>query len=68
MYLAVFIKKVDLPFVIEQDKQFITKDKVRIINYGWKGGVMIQFTLYDTKFSFICCHLESGQNKVDARL
>ena len=29
---------------------------------------MLQFTLYDVKFSFINCHLETGQNKTEARL
>lgn len=39
-----------------------------LLGYGWKGGVMIQFTLYDTTFSFVNCHLESGQTKVHQRL
>ena len=60
MFLAIFINVKDIRFLVDYDKQFITKDKVRIINYGFKGGVMIQFTLYDTRFSFINVHLESG--------
>ena len=39
--LAVFVKISDMKFLVDIDKQFITKDKVRIINYGFKGGVMI---------------------------
>ena len=35
---------------------------------GLKGCVMIQFVLYDMKFSFINTHLASGVDKSDARL
>ena len=49
----------------ELKKSYVMKD---LLGYGWKGGTMIQFTLYDTSFSFINCHLESGQNAVDKRL
>ena len=60
IFLVVFVKTLDARFLKDSDKNYITKDKISFINYGFKGGVMIQFTLYDTKFSFVNCHLESG--------
>ena len=60
-----FVKVYDWYFMREMKKSYVMKD---ILGYGWKGGTMIQFTLYDTSFSFINCHLESGQNAVDKRL
>lgn len=65
IFLVVFVKKLDCKFVREVEKNNAIKD---LLNYGWKGGVMIKFTLYDTTFSFVNCHLESGQNKVNQRL
>ena len=60
-----FVKVYDWYFMRELKKSYVMKD---LLGYGWKGGTMIQFTLYDTSFSFINCHLESGQNAVDKRL
>ena len=57
IFLVVFVKEFDCRFMRDTGKNYIMKD---MIGYGWKGGVMIQFTLYDTTFSFINCHLESG--------
>lgn len=57
IFMAVFVKTFDCVFMRDARKNFIMKD---LLSYGWKGGVMIQFTLYDTSFSFINCHLESG--------
>ena len=65
IFLVVFVKVYDWYFMRELKKSYVMKD---ILGYGWKGGTMIQFTLYDTSFSFINCHLESGQNAVDKRL
>lgn len=57
IFLVVFVNKYDCRFMRDCNKNYIIKD---LLGYGWKGGVMIQFTLYDTNFSFINCHLESG--------
>ena len=38
------------------------------VGFGYKGGVMVQFTLYDMTFNFVNVHLTSGQNAVQARL
>ena len=57
IFLVIFVKEFDCRFMRDTGKNYIMKD---MIGYGWKGGVMIQFTLYDTTFSFINCHLESG--------
>ena len=65
IFLVVFVKEYDCRFMRDACKNYIMKD---MLGYGWKGGVMIQFTLYDTIFSFVNCHLESGQNAVDKRL
>jgi len=65
IFLVVFVKDYDCRFMRDSSKNLIMKD---LIGYGWKGGVMVQFTLYDTSFSFINCHLESGQNAVNKRL
>ena len=65
IFLVVFVKVYDWYFMRELKKSLVMKD---LLGYGWKGGTMIQFTLYDTSFSFINCHLESGQNAVDKRL
>ena len=65
IFIVVFVKEQDCRFMRDSSKNYIMKD---MIGYGWKGGVMVQFTLYDMSFSFINCHLESGQNAVDKRL
>ena len=65
MFMGVWVKDQDCRFMRDASKNLIMKD---MIGYGWKGGVMVQFTLYDTVFSFINCHLESGQNAVEKRL
>ena len=65
IFLVIFVKDYDCRFLRDVCKNYIMKD---MLGYGWKGGVMIQFTLYDTVFSFINCHLESGQNAVEKRL
>lgn len=64
IFLVVFVNKYDCRFMRDSKKNYIIKD---LLGYGWKGGVMIQFTLYDTIFSFVNCHLESGQNAVEKR-
>ena len=58
MFLMVFVKKDDALSIRNVEENYVVKD---LIGYGWKGGVMIKFTLHDTIFSFINCHLESGQ-------
>ncbi len=65
IFLVVFVKKNDQLFMRDVQKNYIMKD---MIGYGWKGGVIIQFTLCDTVFSFINCHLESGQTAVPKRI
>lgn len=65
IFLVVFVKADDCRFMRDSYKNYIMKD---MLAWGWKGGVMVQFTLYDTCFSFINCHLESGQNAVDKRI
>lgn len=65
MFLVVFVKKEDALFMRNVEKNYIVKD---LIGYGWKGGVMIQFSLYDTIFSFINTHLESGQKVTEDRM
>ena len=65
MFLTVFVKKEDALFMRNVEKNYIVKD---LIGYGWKGGVMIQFSLYDTVFSFTNTHLESGQNASNSRI
>ena len=65
MFLTIFVKKDDALFMRNVEKNYIVKD---MIGYGWKGGVMIQFSLYDTIFSFINTHLESGQKVTQSRM
>jgi len=65
IFLVVFVKEYDCRFLRDSGKNLIMKD---MLGYGWKGGVMIQFTLYDTVFSFVNCHLESGQNAIEKRM
>ena len=65
IFLVVFVKEQDCRFMRDANKNYIMKD---MLGYGWKGGCMVQFTLYDTSFSFVNCHLESGQNAVEKRL
>ena len=57
IFLVVFVKEYDCRFLSDVCKNYIMKD---MLGYGWKGGVMIQFSLYNTVFSFVNCHLESG--------
>ena len=65
IFLVVFVKEYDCRFLSDVQKNYIMKD---MLGYGWKGGVMIQFSLYNTVFSFVNCHLESGQNAIEKRL
>ena len=65
MYLVVFVKRRDAIYISSHDTNYRAIDPV---GYGFKGGVMVQLTLYDMKFSFINCHLTSGQNKIKERL
>jgi len=34
---------------------------------GNKGAVLLRFLYEDTSFCFVCCHLESGSNRLDSR-
>ena len=65
MLLAVFIKRRDAINLSSHNTNYRAIDPV---GYGYKGGVMVQFCLYDMTFSFVNCHLTSGQNAVNARL
>ena len=38
------------------------------VGFGFKGGVTVQFCLYDMTFSFVNCHLKSGAFKSEGRL
>jgi hypothetical protein len=66
MFLVVFLKRKDLPYLSGR----------RITNYktlgvmgliGNKGGMMVLFELYGKLFSFINCHLTSGASKTEDR-
>ena len=65
MFLVVFVKRRDAINISSHNTNYRAVDAV---GYGWKGGVMVQFCLYDMTFSFINCHLTSGQNAIGSRL
>ena len=54
--MAVYVKRQDMPYLEDVRKAYRTRDKMDL-PLGLKGGVQIQFKLYQTEFSFINCHL-----------
>ena len=39
--MIIFLKRRDAVFLSQVNKNYITRDKVRIVSLGYKGGVMI---------------------------
>lgn len=66
MFLVVFVHKDQAPFLTNvQGKYFATG----VMNYvGNKGGLLLQFNLFERAFCIINCHLPSGVDKADKRM
>lgn len=66
MFIVVFIHKDQAPFVTNvQGKYFATG----VMNYvGNKGGLLLQFSLFERAFCIINCHLPSGVDKSEKRM
>ena len=65
MTLCVFIKKEWLPLVKNIEVNWKATGIGKII--GNKGGVMISFTIFDTSFCFLSCHLAAKPNREHER-
>lgn len=66
MFLVVFLKRKDLPFLTGAPiSNYITLGVLGML--GNKGGMMVLFELYGKLFSFLNCHLTSGANKSEDR-
>jgi hypothetical protein len=63
MFLVAFIHRSDFIGlkVNSVKKNYITLGVMNVI--GNKGGLILQFTLYDKNFSFVNVHLASGASK-----
>lgn len=66
MFLIVFVKRTDLPFL--SGRPVVNYKTLGIMGViGNKGGMMVFFELYGKLFNFINCHLTSGAGKADER-
>lgn len=64
--MVAFIKQTDLKYL--HGNPVVNYKTMGIMGVvGNKGGVLIQFQLFDKVFSFINVHLVSGANKMNAR-
>ena len=66
LMLCVFVKRKHLDFMHSRTSNVIALGLAGY--FGNKGGLNIQFTLYERTFSFINCHLTHGANSDQARL
>jgi hypothetical protein len=66
LMLCVFIKREDYNHLHSRATDKIALGILNLV--GNKGGVVIQFSLYDRLFSFINCHLTSGAKTAEQRV
>ena len=66
LMLCVFVKRKHLGFLHSRSQNVIALGLAGYV--GNKGGLCIQFSLYERSFSFINCHLTHGANSEQARL
>ena len=66
LMLCVFVKRTDYNYLHSRNSNYIPLGFAGYV--GNKGGMVIQFTLYERSFCFINCHLTCGANTVDERV
>ena len=65
MFLVVLVNKKDHPFVKGTRSNYIALGVMGVV--GNKGGLLLEFSLYDHTFSIMNCHLLSGAFKGEKR-
>ncbi len=66
MFTVAFIRTLDLVYLHGVPVvNYLTKGVMGVV--GNKGGLLLQFQIFDKVFSFVNVHLVSGANKLDAR-
>ncbi|KRX11057.1 Endonuclease/exonuclease/phosphatase [Pseudocohnilembus persalinus] len=67
IYIIVFVKS-----SIKQNVSKIESCEIKTGymggTFGNKGGCLVRMKVHDSSFCFICCHLDSGQSKIQERL
>ena len=66
LMLCVFIKKTDFNYLHSRNSNSIPLGFAGYV--GNKGGLCLQFSLYERTFCFINCHLTSGAETVEKRV
>jgi inositol polyphosphate 5-phosphatase INPP5B/F len=65
MFLVVLVRKDDHPFVRGVRSSSIAMGVMGVV--GNKGGLLLEFSIYDHTFSIMNCHLLSGALKGEKR-
>lgn len=65
MFTVAFLKKQHAPFFKNPETNYLTLGVMNVV--GNKGGLMLQFTLFDRTFNIINVHLTSGTGKAHKR-
>lgn len=65
MFLVVLVRKEDHPFVRSVRSSSIALGVMNVV--GNKGGLLLEFSIYDHNFSVMNCHLLSGAMKGEKR-